>query len=229
MNCVILQPSYIPWRGYFHLIQKSDVFVFYDDIQFDKHGWRNRNRIKGSNGPFWLTIPVQAKNNTLKDIKIKDIKIDSTKPWKRKHLTSIKQAYSRAPHYSFFKDEIQNIFSFETESISEFTINAVVHISDLLGIHHVNFINSSELSATGDKTTRLINIVKEVGADHYISGPSARDYLDEKQFDRHGITLEFMNYDYPKYEQLHFPYDSQLSILDLLFMKGTESHKYIWK
>ncbi|KAA0140532.1 WbqC family protein [Gimesia chilikensis] len=228
MNCVILQPAFIPWRGYFHLIQKADVFIFYDDVQFDKHGWRNRNRIKGSNGSFWLTIPVLTKGTTSQGIKIKDVIIDNQQRWKRKHLASIEQAYSKAPHYKSFRDAIQEIYSMDTESISSFTINAVIMISELLGISDVRFVKSSELCVTGDKTGRLVEIVKETGADHYISGPSAREYIQQDQFHESGITLEYMEYNYPEYEQLHPPYDPQLSILDLLFMKGQDAHRYIW-
>ncbi len=228
MNCVILQPSFIPWRGYFHLIQKADVFVFYDDVQFDKHGWRNRNRIKGSNGSFWLTVPVQTRGMTSQGIQIKDVRIDCQQPWKRKHLASIEQAYSKAPYFELYRDAIHEIYSMDTSSISEFTINAITKISDLLAIENVQFVKSSEMDAAGDKTGRLIEIVKETGADHYISGPSARDYINPDQFKQAGITLEYMEYDYPEYEQLHPPFDPQLSILDLLFMQGKESHRYIW-
>src|ERR1700730_7775673 len=103
MKCVILQPSYIPWTGFFHQIQKADVFVFYDDVQYDKHGWRNRNRIKTPQGPQWLTIPVKKKGNVEKKRRILDIEIDWQRPWNKKHHLSIRQAYQRAPFYAHWE------------------------------------------------------------------------------------------------------------------------------
>lgn len=228
MNCVILQPSYIPWRGYFHQIQKADVFVFYDDVQLDKHGWRNRNRLKDLNGVYWLTIPILSKGTLSKNLEIKDIRIDSRRPWKRKHLASIVQTYCKAPFFKMYKAMLEEMYALETELLSDFTINTTIKLARELGIHHVEFVKSSELSVRGDKTGRIINIVKELGATHYISGPSAKEYLDEESFREAGITLEYMTYEYPEYEQLYPPFDPQLSVLDLIFLKGPDSQKYIW-
>src|SRR6202140_4033555 len=99
MKCAILQPSYIPWRGYFHQIQKADVFVFYDDVQYDKHGWRNRNQIKTAQGKQWLTVPVHSGGAT-HGVKIRDVKIDWSKPWSQHHMRALTSAYNKAP---FFK------------------------------------------------------------------------------------------------------------------------------
>src|SRR6185295_8342348 len=100
MKCVINQPNYIPWRGYFHQIKKADVFVFYDDVQFDKHGWRNRNRIKTSNGPVWLTIPVASRGNVVHHTPINAIEILWDKPWNEKHWATLRQAYAKAPYFA---------------------------------------------------------------------------------------------------------------------------------
>src|ERR1700684_1858107 len=110
MNCAILQPSYLPWRGYFHQIQKADVFVFYDDVQFDKHGWRNRNRVKTSAGTQWLTIPVKKKGNVEEAIPIKDVAIDAAAPWAKKHLATLSQSYARAPHLKSTLDLISPFY-----------------------------------------------------------------------------------------------------------------------
>src|SRR5580692_4013853 len=105
MNCAILQPSYLPWRGYFHLIQKADVFVFYDDVQYDKHGWRNRNRVKTPSGVQWLTIPVQSRGCVTEKTPIKDIEIVWDRDWATKHWATLRQAYSkRAPHFARYTD-----------------------------------------------------------------------------------------------------------------------------
>ncbi len=114
MNCAILQPSYIPWRGYFHQIQKADTFVFYDDVQYDKHGWRNRNRIKTANGPLWLSIPVAHKGNVVNRTKINEIPIIWNEAWSTKHWNSIRLAYGKAPYFSQYAGTIEAFLSAET-------------------------------------------------------------------------------------------------------------------
>ena len=119
MKCAILQPSYIPWRGYFHQIQKADVFVFYDDVQYDKHGWRNRNRIKTPQGSQWLTIPVFKKGNVERHREIREIAIDSLHPWKRKHLAAIEQSYKRTAYYDHFAPGLHSLYQQPSEALAE--------------------------------------------------------------------------------------------------------------
>lgn len=228
MNCVILQPSYIPWRGYFHQIQRADCFIFYDDVQYDKNGWRNRNRIKTPNGTTWLTIPVLHKGNVSEQILIKDIHIDPVKDWNRKHWLSIQQSYSKAPYFKDFIQPIQAFYQQKADLLADFTIELTITLAGILGISHTRFERSSHLSAQGSKTDRLVDLLRKVGATHYISGPAARDYLEEEKLTSLGISFEYMVYDYPPYEQLYPPYDPQVSILDLLAMQGPQAGRYIW-
>src|ERR1700733_12005565 len=100
MNCAILQPSYLPWRGYFHQIQKADLFVFYDDVQYDRHGWRNRNRIKTRSGPAWLTIPLESSGDRWKEARICDIRVSEPGDWRRVHLATLRHCYAKAPFFS---------------------------------------------------------------------------------------------------------------------------------
>jgi hypothetical protein len=227
MTCVVLQPSYIPWRGYFHLIQKSDVFVFYDDVQYDKHGWRNRNRIKTSQGAIWLTIPVLA-SGTRDGLLIKDVRTDSSRDWLRKHWLTLKLNYGHAPFFERYAALIEPYYRRPQERLAEFTIDLTITLSEALGINHVRFLRSSTLDARGSKTDRLVDILSKVGATHYVSGPSARAYLEEDKLRRAGIGLEYINYDYAPYEQLYPPYDAQVSILDLLFMTGPDAPRHVW-
>jgi hypothetical protein len=229
MNCAILQPSYLPWRGYFHQIQKADVFVFYDDVQYDKHGWRNRNRIKTSQGTQWITIPVKKKGNVEQARPICDVEIDWDRDWNRKHLSALMLAYQHAPHFADFKELLQNWYSSPPVKLVEFTINTTIEIAQRLGLGHKTFLRSSELQVPGYRTERLIDIVKAVGCHHYISGPSAQAYLDEELLKQAGITFEYMRYDYPEYPQLYPPFDPHVSILDLLFMTGDNASKSIWE
>lgn len=226
MKVVILQPSYIPWRGYFDQIRSADLFIFYDDVQYDKHGWRNRNQIKTVNGKQWLTIPVHTKGVT-QGIPIMDVRIDHNKPWRKKHLKSLTYAYTKAPYFQEYLPWLESIYSRQDEFLSEFTISTTKEIAKLLGITSTKYMRSSEIeNVDGQKTDRVIQILQSVGAKHYISGPSAREYIDISAFRDAGISLDFMEYNYPEYEQLHPPYDPFVSILDLIFMQGKDSLRY---
>jgi hypothetical protein len=228
MNCVILQPSYIPWRGYFHQIQRADLFIFYDDVQYDKHGWRNRNRIKTGQGGQWLTIPVHSKGVVVENIGIDEIEIAWEQSWAERHLRAIQQSYSKAAYYKEHQGWLEEIFSRRPERLADFTIPLTIEIARKLGIHHTQFMRSSELKVSGQKTDRLIEILAQVGATHYISGPSASSYIEQEKFQRAGISLEYMEYNYPEYKQLYPPFDPFVTVLDLIFMMGPEAPKYIY-
>ncbi|MDK1029426.1 MAG: WbqC family protein [Anaerolineae bacterium] len=226
MNVVILQPSYIPWRGYFDQIRQANLFIFYDDIQYDKHGWRNRNQIKTAQGKQWITIPVHSKGVT-NGIPIKDVRIDWSKPWAKKHLNTLTYAYAKTPFIRSFRPWLEAVYNRRDEFLADFIIDTTVELAGKLGITGTKFIRSSEIkNIEGQKTDRLIQILQHVGAQKYISGPSARDYIQQEKFDDAGITLEFMEYDYPEYPQLHPPYDPFVTILDLLFMVGDDVLPY---
>jgi hypothetical protein len=225
MRCVILQPSYIPWRGYFDLIHRADVFVFYDDVQYDKGGWRNRNRIKTERGTKWLTIPVRKRGVVSRKIPINAISaVDET--WARKHLDALRRSYASAP---YFDDEwLERMFAFPQSLLAEFTIATTIELAARLGIRDTRFVRSSELHATGRKTDRIIEVLRQVGATHYLTGLSARGYLEPHKFSKAGIDLEWMAYDYPEYMQLYPPFNPFVTVLDLLFMTGPEAPRYIW-
>jgi len=228
MKCVVLQPSYIPWRGVFHLIQRADVFVFYDDVQYDKHGWRNRNRIKTPDGTKWLTIPVLAKGNVDQGLLINEAKVSRIENWPRKHLASLRQSYAKAPFFQDYVSLLESFYASPPDSLADFTIDTTKQLAAALGLTNTRFLRSSELPVEGTKTERLLQLLAKVGATHYISGPSAKSYLDAAAFEAAKITLEYQVYDYPEYEQLHPPYDPAVSILDLLFMKGQSAGEWIW-
>jgi hypothetical protein len=224
----MIQPSYIPWRGYFHQIFKSDLFIFYDDVQYDKHGWRNRNRIKTANGSQWITIPVISAGVIENSTPINQIKIDWSRNWNEKHWAMISQTYSKSPFFKDYEPLLKPFFSSTPTLLADFTINLTIFLVRLMGFDQVRFTKSSELKdITGVKTDRLINILSQVEATHYISGPSAKNYIEKDKFDKANISLEYMTYDYPEYPQRHPPFDPQLSILDLMFNTGKEAIKYI--
>ena len=229
MNVVILQPSYIPWRGYFDQIRRADLFIFYDDVQYDKHGWRNRNQIKTAQGKQWLTIPVHSAGVT-QGIPIKDVKIDQGKPWAKNHLKALTISYNKAPCFKKYLPLLESFYDRRDEFIADFTIETTMALTRELGNNHTRFMRSSELDGIdGQKTDRLIQILKRVGATHYISGPSAQDYIEAEKFAAANITLEYIQYDYPEYPQLYSPYDPFVSVLDLLFMVGSDAGQYFEK
>jgi WbqC-like protein len=228
MNCVILQPSYIPWRGFFHQVQKADVFVVYDDVQYDDRGWRNRNRIKTATGTQWLTVPVLGRGAQVEMTPIHEVPICWDRPWARKHLTAIRHAYSKAPFFRRYEGLLETFYARHDTLLADFTIDFITALAGELGLSGTRFVRSSTLGVGGARMERLIGILKAVGGRHYLSGPSARAYVDESLLAQAGITLEYMTYDYPEYEQLHPPYDPQVSVLDLLFMKGADAPAFIW-
>lgn len=230
MKVVILQPSYIPWRGYFDQILQADLFIFYDDVQYDKHGWRNRNKIKTSQGEQWLTIPVRSKGVT-EGVLIKDVRIDwNKKKWPVKHLKSIKFAYAKAPHVKKYYSWLTKIYNRQDALLADFIIETTIELAGILGIEGTKFIRSSSLEGiNGKKTDRLIQILEKVGSTHYMSGPSAKDYIEIEKFEEAKIALDFLQYDYPPYQQLHPPYNPYISILDLLFMEGGNALNFIKK
>ena len=229
MTVVILQPSYIPWRGYFDQIRRADLFIFYDDVQYDKHGWRNRNQIKTSQGKQWLTIPVHSKGVT-EGIPIKDVRIDWSKSWPKKHLNALTYAYAKAPFFASYQPWLVSVYERRDEFLADFTIDTTIELAGMLGIGDTKFMRSSDIPGIhGQKTDRLIQILQHVGAKHYLSGPSARDYIEREKFEEAGIALEFIEYDYPEYHQLHPPYDPFVTILDLLFMVGQDAGRFFDK
>ncbi len=228
MKCVILQPSYIPWRGYFHQFEKADIFVFLDDVQFDRRGWRNRNRIKTAHGTKWLTIPVLSKNHQNEGTPINRIPICWDRSWNTNHWSTLQHAYARAPYFERYAPILEKAYQSRTALLSDFTIELTILLSEELGLKGKRFVRSSEVGGKGAKTDLVISILEKVGASHYISGPSAQDYIEPEKLDAAGIGLEYMDYHYPEYEQLHPPYDPQVSILDLLFMKGPRAPELIW-
>lgn len=222
----IVQSCYIPWKGYFDLINFVDEFIFFDDRQYTKRDWRNRNRIKTPTGSRWLTIPVQVKGRYLQ--RIDETFVDGT-DWRRKHWETIRHHYLTAPYFGLFADRVQDLYldDFEEVRLSAINRHFIEAICEFLGIETA-LSWSTDYEPVGERTERLISLCLQSGATNYLSGPSARAYLDEGRFDAEGIELSYMSYDgYPEYEQLYPPFDHAVSILDLLFCTGRKASSYL--
>lgn len=217
----ILQPGYLPWLGFFEQIYQSNVFIIYDDVQYDKHGWRNRNKIKTSNGVQWLTVPVQIKFR--EHPLIRDVKIDNTKKWKKKHLFSIRQNYSKSPFFEDYINIFELAYSREWKYLIEINMFFIIELSKRLGMQNKKLVYSSALDIEGDRQERIINICKKFGADTFYEGPAGRSYIDEKHFNKNGINVEYQDYKHPVYNQMYGDFIPYLSVIDLLFNHGKES------
>jgi hypothetical protein len=217
---VVLQPGYLPWLGFFDQMRRADVFVYYDDVQFDKHGWRNRNRIKTPNGPLWLTVPVLLSG--LGQPTIRDTRIDSTTPWARTHLRSIRQYYGKAPYIDRYLPELEELLQRPWTHIAALDIEAAALLARWLGLKP-DVHRASALGIGGGQSQRLVNLCVHFGAKRYLSGNAAQDYLDLDLFEQHGIAVAWQDYTHPAYPQLHGDFVPLLSALDLLLNCGDES------
>lgn len=223
MRVAIIQPSFIPWKGFFDIINSVNTFVHLDDVQYTKSDWRNKNYIYGKNGMLRLTIPVKKSSHTTL---IKDILIDNAKDWKNEHLKSIQRIYSKANYYSEYIGLIEDIYSFETIYLADFVINAIEKISKILGFN-TNFVRASGLGISGVKDEKLIRICQKLGATHYLSGPSAKNYINQYAWTKAKIVIEFKDYNYNKYNQLSVEFNHQVSILDVIFNNGENTTSLI--
>lgn len=221
MRCVIVQPSYLPWRGAFALLAEADVHVVYDCVQYDARGWRNRNRIKTAQGPAWLTVPVHRRGVQQDGTPISAVRIDGARDWRAQHLRSLRHAYARAPHRDHLFDLLERALPPDADRLVDVTVPATQLLADALGVRPRRQLRSSELTGVhGMRTERLLSVLQAVGATTYVSGPSARAYLDVDLLARHDITTEWMVYDTTPYAQLHGAFDAHVSVLDLIAMTG---------
>ena len=223
MRVAIIQPSFFPWRGFFDIIASVDLFVFLDDVQYTKRDWRNRNIIKTSVGPRWLTVPVQASGRATT---ICETLIDYSEPFALQHARQFEAAYRSAPFCGQVKQLLEETYRERYASIGDLAIATTANTCRLLGIT-TPLIRSSEMGVSGAKTDRLLAILAEVGGSTYVSGPSADGYLDKGAFLERGIRLEYKNYEYRAYPQLWGDFLAQVSILDLIANVGEDCMEYL--
>jgi len=221
----ILQSNYIPWKGYFDLIAAVDEFILYDDMQYTRRDWRNRNQIKTPHGVQWLTVPMLVKGKYHQ--KIRDTEIDGL-DWGLLHWKTLAQNYRRAPHFNEIAEWLEPLYLKESYThLSQLNRRFIRIVCDYLGIKTV-ISNSWDYILLDDKTKRLADICVQANGTEYISGPSARNYIEEHVFAELGITLTWFDYSgYPEYSQLWGEFIHEVSILDLLFSCGKEAPRYM--
>lgn len=221
----ISQSNYIPWKGYFDLIASVDEFILYDDMQYTRRDWRNRNKIRTADGLLWLTVPVKVKGQYHQSIRETEIADPS---WARKHWGSLTANYRRAEHFDMIADWLAPLYLDRPYSLlSDLNRTLIASVCEVLGIT-TRISNSWDYAWSGDRSARLASICETLGGDAYVSGPAAREYLDESVFQERGIVVEWANYDgYPEYPQLWPGFEHGVSVLDLLFNCGPDAGQFM--
>jgi hypothetical protein len=224
-SCAIAQSNYIPWKGYFDQVNMVDEFIVYDCVQYTKNDWRNRNRIKTTNGVQWLTIPVSTPYGLKTRI---DEAIASDPDWTRKHWNSLVCNYGRSKYFEEYETTLSSLYkNISTDNLSEINLTFSQYIRDLLSIR-TKVTSATSYEWHEDRNMRLVNMCKQVGASTYLTGPRASAYLDLDLFSEHGIKVVWMDYsNYPEYVQPFPPFEHSVSILDLLFNEGPNCRKYM--
>jgi hypothetical protein len=223
MKVAILQSNYLPWKGYFDLIASCDKFILFDHVQYTKNDWRNRNLIKSKQGLSWITIPTgQNINRAINEVYVNNV------IWKRKHLTSFICNYSKAKHFHEIYELIKPLYLTEENHLSTINQERIQLICDYLNIK-TKISTSTDYEIRGEtKNEVLKNICLQAGASIYLSGPSAKSYIEPYLFSQNNISLEWMSYtSYPSYPQLWGTFNHHVSIIDLLFNCGMESRKFM--
>lgn len=219
----IVQSNYIPWKGYFDMIAAVDEFVLYDDAQFTKNDWRNRNLIKTPQGVQWLTVPVGQNISR----RIRDVELPSNK-WQIKHWKTLESNYRRASYFAEIASVLEPLYCGDTcANLSELNRRLIEAVCNYLGIK-TKISNSWDYQLIDGKTERLAEICTQAGANEYISGPAAKDYIEEDTFANRKIKVTWFDYrGYPPYTQQWGEFVHSVSILDLLFNCGTTAHLYM--
>ncbi|HLU94096.1 MAG TPA: WbqC family protein [Membranihabitans sp.] len=224
MKAAIVQSNYLPWKGYFDIINMVDLFIFYDDVQYTKRDWRNRNRIKTRDGIKWLTVPCTSSTNQ----RICEVSFTDAN-WQQKHWRTIQFNYARAKYFGEYRPIFEEIYTGRTwHNLSEFNQYTIQVIAKQILNSDTSFEDSRNYDLKGQKDERLLDLLGKCGATSYLSGPSARSYIREDLFREAGIDLVWMNYSgYPEYDQIYPPFDHYVSIIDLIFNEGPRTVDYL--
>lgn len=217
---VIMQPTYLPWLGYFDLMDQADIFVYFDSVAYARRSWQQRNRIKTAQGELMLTVPVQKGE---RDQLISEVKIEENSKFQTDHLKAIKFSYAKAPYFQELMPELTELYMQPVSHLADFNIRLIEYFYKKASFPPKDFVRSSSLRASGVKVERLVQVCEEVGADSYLSALGSKEYIEENNlFEARGIALRYHNYVHPTYSQLHGAFLPYMSILDLLMNEGPD-------
>ncbi len=219
----IHQPGYLPWAGYFAKMSQADVFCHLDTVQFTKNGWQNRNRIKTARGAQWLTVPVRRRHPQA----IREVVIDGKTDWGRRHLQALRTNYGRAPFFATVFPALEEVLSRAWERLLDLNLALIEALRGLLGLAGRPAVLASTLCAREDPTGRLIDLCRALGADAYLAGEGALEYVDFVRFRDAGIRVLLQRFRHPVYPQSFGAFVPRLSVIDLLFACGPESGRVL--
>ena len=218
MLIAIHQPQYLPWLGYLDKIDKADVFVILDNVQFKKNEWQNRNRIKTAQGCQWITVPVLYRFPE----KINEVRINNKANWSRKHLQAFITNYSKSPCYDDYISFFEDIFSRNWECLVDINVEIIKFLINALELK-TRLVMASDLELREGSTERLIDICKALDSNKYLAGKDGNKYMNLELFDREGIEVIFQDFKHPVYNQLFGDFEPYMSAIDLLFNCGDDS------
>lgn len=211
----IHQPAYLPWLGYFDKIRRADCFVYLDTVQFQKQSFQNRNKIRTADGWTWLTVPVETKGK-LYETPLKDLAINNRVDWRRKHLTAIAMNYGKATCFEAVMPSLTAAFERDWARLSELCYAMLLEFNQRLGID-TRIVKSSDMpEVDGAKSDLVVNLCRALGATRYLAGTLGRNYLEPEAFARHGITLDYQDYEHPVYRQAYPGFEPNMAVVDLL-------------
>jgi hypothetical protein len=219
MKIAIHQPHYLPWLGYFAKWAAADLFILLDTVQYEKHGWQNRNRIKTREGPRWLTVPVRARLG----MSIREVPLATDVPWTRRHRSTIEQAYARAAHLPRFRDELREFYDGKWTHLLAVATESACWLARALGIRTPVRLASELGVRTTEPTQRLVDLCRAAGATTYLAGRDATTYMDREAFAAAGIRVLRQHYEHPEYAQPHGRFVPFLSALDILLTHGDDA------
>jgi hypothetical protein len=215
------QPNYLPYLGYFDKMAQCDVFVIQDNVQYARHDFQNRNRIKTAKGPTWLSVPIEHVGDTVpfKEIRIAKLLVSE---WGLHHWRVLQQNYSMAPYWKLYSDFFEQIYSQKWENLLDVNFELIKGIMKFLKIK-TSLVMASSLKASGKSSNMILSQCKAVGADVYLSGIGGRAYLDVPLLESSGIKVVFQDFHHPTYNQLYGDFVPNLSVVDYLFCYGGDN------
>jgi len=220
-----IQPGYMPWLGFFDIMNRADVFVVEDCLQYTKQDWRNRNRIRSANGAAYLTVPVKKGPA---ERKINEVEIDSNQPWRQKHLNMLRQNYARAPYWKHYQQILEEVYATHWQMLIDLDMWWIEFIAHELGIQTpLVKLSQLDLSFSTDKTGSLIALTKKLNGDSFLEGASGQSFLDAVRFSEEGLTIIFQDYQCKPYHQQYEPFMSHLSAIDLILNEGPNARDFL--
>lgn len=218
MVVTVHQPHYLPWLGYFDKIDQADVFVVLDNVQFEKNGWQNRNKIKTAQGWQWLTVPVVHHLGQRLD----EVRLDDRSHWAKKHWMTLLTNYNKAPHFSAYRDFFEAAYLMQWDTLVDVNLHFIGYLIEASGIT-TELQRASTMALTDEPNQRLIDICQHLGADTYLAGMGGRHYMDLNRFAEQSIEVRFQAYEHPVYTQLFGAFEPNMAVIDLLFSYGPAS------